>query len=98
MDGKEIVKARPKEAKRLDEFCGANVRVWIDGRAIELNRVEILFPTKADQINAAEHFAHVSLETREDALNFLLNVLDHFSKAPVKSVPVEVVPEKVAEI
>lgn len=79
--GREIASARPEGTIRLDQFIPANVQIWVDGRPIELNRVEIYFESDEAKVRAVEKLAHLSLESREKAIEFLLNVLDHFSKA-----------------
>lgn len=89
---REIAAPRPEGTIRLDEFCGTTCQIWIDGRPLELNRIELFFPNRTEKISAVERLAHASLETREDALQFLLNVLEHFSRKP-KVAKAEVAPE-----
>lgn len=83
-EGREIAIAppRPEDALRLDEFCDSDVRSWVDGRLIELNRIEIHFPNEESKLNAIARLVKEAINgSRDEAVKFILNVIDQFKAA-----------------
>lgn len=77
-----IVQPRPEDALRLDEFCDKDVRSWVDGRLIDLNRIEIHFPSEESKLNAIARLVKEAINgSREEAVRFILNVIDQFKAA-----------------
>lgn len=83
-EGREIaiVQPRPEDALRLDEFCDSDVRSWVDGRLIDLNRIEIHFPSEQAKLSAIARLVKEAINnSREEAVKFILDVIDQFKAA-----------------
>lgn len=65
---------------RLNEFLGSKAKTLIDGCNTEPERIEIVFPTAADELEAVRKLVRVAMPNRLDALKFLLETLDEYEK------------------
>jgi hypothetical protein len=76
-----IAQPRPEDAIRLDEFCSEGVLTWVDGRAFDLNRIELHFPSQEIKLSTAARLVRELISNREEAVKFILDVMDQFKAA-----------------
>lgn len=76
--GAPIALPRPEGTIRLDEVFGDTIRVWIDGHVVDVNRVEIYFPSKDEELNHVALLVKAAIPDRDTAVKFLLAVIDKF--------------------
>jgi hypothetical protein len=72
----EIAESRPEDVIRLDEFCSPDVRAWIDGANVELNRLEIQFPSEKVKLESLARLLRESIRNRHETVKFILDVLE----------------------
>jgi hypothetical protein len=70
----------PDRAITLNKFLGSKVELLIDGAFCPAHRLHVVFPTEADLREAIIKLVRVSISNREDALNFMLGVLDEYKE------------------
>lgn len=76
----------PAGSIKLNKFFGPNVRLLVDGKPFESHRLDIVFPSEVDVRTAAEKLVRVTITNREDALRFILAVLDEYDRSGNKPV------------
>lgn len=79
--GSPIALPRPEGTLRFDQIFGPGVRSWIDGQSVELNRVEVHFPNEEIKLNSVARLVKEAINSREEAVKFLLDVIDQFQAA-----------------
>jgi hypothetical protein len=77
----------PAGAIKLNKFFGQSVRVLVDGTAFEAHRLDIIFPSETDLKTAMQKLVRVACSNREDAVRFILGVLDEFSSGSANAKP-----------
>lgn len=75
----------PAGAIKLNKFFGSSVRLLVDGAQFENHRLDIVFPSESDVKTAIARLVRVVVANREDAVKFILSVLDEY---PAQSCPV----------
>lgn len=71
----------PAGAIKLHRFLGPSIRVLVDGRQFENNRLDVIFPNESELKAAIGKLVRVATGSREDALRFILGVMDEYSQA-----------------
>lgn len=74
----------PPNAIKANKFFGPSIRLLVDGASFENHRLDIIFPTTDDIRMAAAKLVRAAMATREDALRFMLTVIDEYQSASNK--------------